>query len=357
MSADLIYVKMGMPVSRITASSKPISPHKSFSSPDFKAKAAHVSGRFQFVEMWLRQGNKECKKAIVYWRQAENFYNANAVVDGLAKPLTSYYCMLNMCKALLVSKGKDMASVQHGVSGYSSGQKTALSNEIVKFKFNGVMPELSRFFDDPVSGVDEHSLLDLLYNLPHIHRAYCMTIPSRRNKELFIPLTDCGFFRVDGTGECYFRGHLTSGWNVGRTKNKLPSGFEIDPNSLESALCVRRKKRFKWQGKSEKKKIGELQKYHRKLRKRIFQIYDSSNCWYLKRDGENEAANGVISKNPTVIAFAALHRLSELSRYDPDKLSRHFNNRYGWLLSEFLGRTLDQALDDLTSEITGYEVQ
>jgi hypothetical protein len=51
-----------------------------------------------------------------------------------------------------------------------------------------------------------------------------------------------------------------------------------------------------------------------------------------------------------------MHRLSELSRYDPDKLSRHFNNRYGWLLQEFLARTLDQVLDDLNSEITGYEV-
>ncbi|MCV2891276.1 YaaC family protein [Ruegeria aquimaris] len=346
-----------MPISRITASSKPISPHKSFSSPDFKAKAAHVSGRFQFVEMWLRQGDAECRKALVYWKQAENFYKANEAVDELAKPLTSYYCMLNMCKALLVCKGQDMASVQHGVSGYSIGQKTALSNEIVKFKFSGVLPSLSKFFEEPVAGTDEHNLSDLLYNLPHIHRAYCMTIPSRKNRELFIPLYDCGFFRVGGTGETYFRGSLTRGWNVGRTKKKLPKGFEVDPHSEIGELSVRKKKRFKWSGASETKKIQNLQKYHRKLRKEIFQIYDSPDCWYLKRSGDPEATDGVINKAPTVIAFAALHRLSELSRYDPDKLSRHFNNRYGWLLSEFLGRTLDQVLDDLTSEITGYEVQ
>lgn len=307
--------------------------------------------------MWLRQSGEDGKAALVYWRQAANFYRANSAVDELAKPLTSYYCILNMVKALLVSTGKDMARVQHGVSGYSIGTKTALSNEIVKFKFSGVLPDLSRFFEEPVSGTDECTLLDLLYNLPHIHRAYCMTIASRKKKEVFIPLKDCGFYRIDGTSDCFFRGHLTSGWSVPRTKGKLPAGFEIDPTTEDDLLAVRRKKQFKWSGKKESTKIASLGKYHKKLRRRIFQIYDAPGQWYLKRDTNSGVAEGLVDKNPTVIAFAAMHRLSELSRYDPDKLARHFSNRYGWLLSEFLARTLDQTLDDLASEITGHEVK
>lgn len=346
-----------MPASKITLSSKPVAPHKSFSNPDFKAKAAHVTDRFQYVDMWLRQSDENGRASLVYWRQAANFYRANSAVDELAKPLTSYYCILNMVKAMLVSTGKDMARVQHGVSGYSVGVKTALSNEIVKFKFSGVLADLSRFFEEDVSGADECSLLDLLYNLPHIHRAYCMTIPTRKKKELFIPLKECGFYRVDGTSECFFRGYLTSGWSVSRTKQKLPGGFEFDPTAEGGILAVRRKKRFKWQGKKESAKVESLGRYHKKLRRRIFQIYDAPGQWYLKRDVASGISDGLIDKNPTVVAFAAMHRLSELSRYDPDKLSRHFNNRYGWLLSEFLTRTLDQVLDDLASEITGCEVK
>ncbi len=346
-----------MPVSKITLSSNPVSPHKSYSKPDFKAKAAHVTDRFQYVDMWLRQSNDDGRAALVYWRQAANFYRANSAVDELAKPLTSYYCLLNMVKALLVSTGKDMVRAQHGVSGYSIGAKAALSNEIVKFKSAGVLSDLSKFYEEAVTGADKCTLLDLLYNLPHIHRAYCMTIASRKKKEIFIPLKDCGFYRIDGTSDCFFRGHLTSGWSVPRTKNKLPAGFEFDSTTEDGQFAVRRKKRFKWEGRSEKAKVESLGKYHKNLRRKIFQIHDAPDYWYLKRDTVSGIAEGLVDKNPTVIAFAAMHRLSELSRYDPDKLARHFNNRYGWLLSEFLARTLDQALDDLASEISGHEVK
>ena len=61
-----------MPASKITLSSKPVAPHKAFSNPDFKAKAAHVTDRFQYVEMWLRQSGESGKSALVYWRQAAN---------------------------------------------------------------------------------------------------------------------------------------------------------------------------------------------------------------------------------------------------------------------------------------------
>jgi hypothetical protein len=261
--------------SSITLSSKPVAPHKSITNPDFKAKAAHVSDRFQYVDMWLRQSGENGKNALIFWRQAASFSKANEAVNELAKPLISYYCMLNMVKALLVSIGTEMASVQHGVSGYATGTKTALSNEVVKFKGAGVLAELSGFYNEAASGADEFNLHDLLYNLPHIHRAYCLTIPSKKKKELFIPLQSCGFFRNTNTNETYFRGELTSGWNVGRTVNKLPAGYQLDPNAPEGQRHVRRKKRFTWAGNSERTKLVELKKYHTKVRRSIFPIFDA----------------------------------------------------------------------------------
>ena len=50
-----------------------------------------------------------------------------------------------------------------------------------------------------------------------------------------------------------------------------------------------------------------------------------------------------------------MHRLSELSRYSPEQLAKHFQGRYNWLLSEFLAVAPLQFLDAISSEMTGHE--
>ncbi|CAH8239481.1 hypothetical protein VAEU17_5700001 [Vibrio aestuarianus] len=55
------------------------------------------------------------------------------------------------------------------------------------------------------------------------------------------------------------------------------------------------------------------------------------------------------------IMFAAMHRLSELARYSPDKLAKHFECQHNWLLSEFITSASNQFIDEISSEITGYE--
>jgi hypothetical protein len=148
-------------------------------------------------------------------------------------------------------------------------------NEVVEFKGAGVLAGLSTFFDEPVFSAKEASLYDLLYNLPHIHRADWLTIPGRKKRELFIPLRNCGFFRDDVINQNYFRGELTSGWNVGRTGRKLPAEYELDPNAPKGERYIRKKKRFVWSGKSEKIELVELGKDHAKVRRHIFQIHDA----------------------------------------------------------------------------------
>jgi len=50
-----------------------------------------------------------------------------------------------------------------------------------------------------------------------------------------------------------------------------------------------------------------------------------------------------------------MHRLSEMARYSPDVLARHFEGRYNWLLSEFLMTSTTQFLDEISSEMTGHD--
>ena len=55
------------------------------------------------------------------------------------------------------------------------------------------------------------------------------------------------------------------------------------------------------------------------------------------------------------ITFAAMHKLSEMARYTPDKLARHFDCQHNWLLSEFITSAPNQFIDEISSELTGHE--
>lgn len=328
-----------------------IRPHKCIKEPNFKARAVHISSGLQYVAMLLKHENKE---ASLFWTQAIGFYEATKKVDVISKPLTAYYCALNLIKALLVYNKVQFAKrIQHGLTGRREGTKASLSNEKVVFQGGGVSTELRRFLGEPVAK-QECDLLEILYNLPYIHRAYCVAFSSREKNELFIPLYNPRFIKIRTNKEVYFAATLSQGWSNKHTVKKLPEGFEQYPLSYnpDGTIDIRWKERFKWEGKSETKNLDALSKHHEKLRKKLFYIHDSPGVWYLKRD-----VSDALPYSPITLTFAALHRLSELARYEPQSLEKHLDNRYNWLLVEFLERCLDQIIDELVAEITKKELR
>jgi hypothetical protein len=92
--------------------------------------------------------------------------------------------------------------------------------------------------------------------------------------------------------------------------------------------------------------------YHKKIRKRIVPIYSSENRWYLKK---SVAGHDKLVNSQLVLIFAAMHRLSELSRYDPVAFSVHLNVNHNWLVSEFIRTAPNQFIYGIASEITGLE--
>ena len=50
-----------------------------------------------------------------------------------------------------------------------------------------------------------------------------------------------------------------------------------------------------------------------------------------------------------------MHRLSELCRYQPIKLSKFLAGKKNWLLTEFIEMAPGQFLDAIASEMTGYQ--
>ncbi|MBW6087249.1 hypothetical protein HTS61_08445 [Escherichia coli] len=74
----------------------------------------------------------------------------------------------------------------------------------------------------------------------------------------------------------------------------------------------------------------------KKIRRDLYYINGAETLWYLKRKN-NQSEHTSVSISPLVITLAAMHRLSELCRYDPLKLRQLLNEKRktGLLLNLF----------------------
>ncbi|WP_417352909.1 YaaC family protein [Flavobacterium alkalisoli] len=336
-----------MPTKKITINSKRVFVHKATLKPDFNKKSVLVDNPWEYVELWIKRQNGN-NDALFYWQQAHGFYKATKQLPKTSSPLTAYYCFLNATKALLEIRNINYRD-RHGVTGSSFGI-ASLSNENIKFQTNGILAELSKLLLEPVNG-EIFSFKDLIYNLCYIHRAYNLTYSS--NPELFYPISNPHFVKIQNQNYAYFQAEITSEFYQNKTTiNKLPNTLERDYGNLNKFI-IRKKQRFKWVNGAQNKNsnLNRLTNYHRKVRKDIHFIYGSTDLWYFKRTGFGNA----IDKSSLTITFALMHRLSELSRYNPIRLKKHFDCQHNWLLSEFINLAPTQFIYTIACEITGQE--
>ena len=325
---------------------KKLTIQKSKIEPNVRNKTVITDSNWRYVEMWLKR--KSHKDALIFWNQAEYFYEASMVLPTESKPLTAYYCYLNATKALLTVKHVSFSSY-HGVSGdLNINSKASLSNEMIKIKGGGVLPELAKYLGEKFEE-SEYSLKDILHNMLYIHRAYIHTFTS--DKELYIPIKNPTYVRKEKSTEAWLQFELEDELITKHTINKFPKNFEVD-NSSTNGEIIRYKKRFHWNGRDESKSLKSLTNYNKKMRSMIFYINGSNGAsWYLKRN--SDVNFNIINNGSLTLTFAAMHRLSELSRYHPDVLKSHLESQHNWLLSEFINRSLVQFIDEISSEITG----
>jgi hypothetical protein len=252
-------------------------------------------------------------------------------------------------KSITHCKGINEVNLRsHGVTGYQNGNNSVLSNEMIRFKGGGVLAELRKFLGEN-NNILEYSMKDLLYNLPYIHRAYCLTNQSTLNKELFIPISNPHFIKKYKSREAWLQFELEEKYNNQHTFNKLPSKFVKD-NWVKDKCVIRCKDRFRWgTHDSEATNVQRLVNYHRKIRKYFYYIFSSDDLWYIKRNSTDDS----LSMSSLTLTFAAMHRLSEISRYQPMLLDTHLNSQNSWLVTEFIEKSLKQFIDEVSSEIAG----
>lgn len=324
---------------------KPLTIHKAFSNPRFNEKTILVTSTWDYMGLWFKRNHKE--KALFYWQQAQHFYHATTELPKNSSPLTAYYCMLNAAKAFLLAKNITFSD-RHGVTGRQRPGRTYLSNEIIKFKGGGILAELCRHLGESANN-EEYSLQHLLYNMPFIHRAYDLSYDSA--PELFIPIKNPEIVRSRTTNEAWFCAELDKKYANMNTVNRLSNNYERDAG-ITDRFVIRSTRRFDWIPSQKSQSLVRYQQYHKTLRKDLFYIHSPQRLWYIKR---SNGVDGFIERSTITLIFAAMHKLSELARYSPERLANHFEGRYNWLLSEFISIAPLQFIDELSCELTGYE--
>lgn len=334
-----------MGVHKLHIAGKLVRLHGSLGSPDFRTQRVLCSDPWDFVALWLKRNHQ--KDAAFYWEQARHFFEASQKLPDLSAPLTSYYCFLNATKALLTAKNQTFTE-HHGVGGRGDLGRTALSNEIVDFLGAGVLPALCQYLGEPTNAGKNFTLKDIFWQMPFIHRAFCLSYEGAT--ELFIPLAANCFMRKDNSKEAWFQAEIDKRYVTAHTERLIKPGFE--KFDIEGRHCIRRRRRFRWSGHDIETSIEEFTRYHKTIRRRIIPIYSSENRWYLKK---SVAGHDKLLNSQLVLIYAAMHRLSELSRYHPMALAKHFNVNHNWLLSEFIRAAPTQFVYGAASEITGLE--
>ena len=173
---------------------------------------------------------------------------------------------------------------------------------------------------------------------------------------MFIPVRNVVYRKHATDGYVWLSADIEGRFADQRSMKTLPSVFELDKGCLPK-FVIRKKKRVKWAEWGAKKANKEaahkrLLDYHRKLRLHLVYISASPDLWYLKRAVANTKR---LERYGLTLAFAAMHRLSELSRYDPKGLMRYLEGKENWLLTEFIELAPTQFLDELVCEMTSLE--
>lgn len=326
--------------------------HKCVKSPNLASRTVLTKSPWQFVELWLKRHGK--KEALFYWGQASEFGKASVGLPTQSAPLLHYYSFMNAAKAFLSAKGVAY-SPYHGVKAHNmngASSKISIVNEGVRILNNGIVPALSNYFGEQ-EATTTHSLQDLLFNLPHIHRTYCLTYPNQT--EMFIPIVNPRFVYDAAANVVRLHAQISRNFQSHHVIRRIAPEFiadaTADPKSYEVVSAASRQ--FTRPLKPTAADLAALTSLQEALRRDLFYINGSETLWYLR---SKVTGAKTLSRMPTTITLAAMHRLSELCRYKPVELSSFLGGQKNWLISEFIQQSPEQFMDEIAAELTGHRI-
>jgi len=327
-----------------------LKPHTAIVRPQLGGRSVLTASPWEFVSLWLRKEKQE--EALFYWDQAEQFSIASRGLPLQSSPLLHYYSFMNATKALLTSKSVTFKS-RHGVSSHDMRGPSSvidIKNEGVRIQNHGIVPALAEYLGETETSRN-HSLEELMFNLPYIHRTYCLTYPSQT--DMFVPLIDAHYVVDKANGKAFLVAYLSENFSNRRVVNRLTSSFDIHDDTGD-LIQIRSKAEVAFSRPSTptKAELGRLSSLQHLVRSELFYINGTQTLWYARSSVAGPTKLGRFSPTMTL---CAMHRLSELCRYKPLELSKFLSGKKNWLLSEFIRQSPPQFVDEIASEITGHE--
>lgn len=259
---------------------------------------------------------------------------------------------MNATKALLSAKGVPFAE-HHGVRSHNMrgpSSKIALSNEGVRMQQKGIAPALSHYLGEAET-VLTHSLEELLFNIPCIHRTFCLTY--RNQQDLFIPLVDCRFVFDASLGSGYFSAKLSQDFSGSKFLGRLPPTLIADASSNDRR-SIRSQASVPLGSSvvSTANDISSMADLLKSLRPDLNYLAGAQTLWYAKAVVRGPAR---LKRSPLTCTLLSMHRLSEICRYRPMELASFLSGQKNWLLTEFIRMSPSQFLDEIAAELTGQQ--
>jgi uncharacterized protein (UPF0332 family) len=209
-------------VTPIKVKGRELRPHKAILEPLLGAPTVLTESPWTYVALWLKRFKKI--DACFYWNQAYEFHKASIDLPLQSAPLLLYYCFMNAAKALLVTKHIPF-NEHHGVRAYNMRKPTSrisITNEVVRILNKGVVPELSSYYGEREPETT-HTLQELLFNMPFIHRTYCLTYANQT--EIFLPLANCKYAIERNSKQAYLWASLATDLEPRYAMKRLPPSF------------------------------------------------------------------------------------------------------------------------------------
>jgi hypothetical protein len=169
---------------------------------------------------------------------------------------------------------------------------------------------------------------------------------------MFLPVTDCRYVFEKDRKQAYFTANLSADLEPRHIMNRLQPSFVQDtlsePGAIKSVTSVPCSKPTNPTGTDLSNLIG----LHWHIRENLHYINGAQTLWYVKAVASGPRR---LSRQSPTMVLAAMHRLSEICRYHPLELASHLAGQKNWLLSEFIQMSPLQFVDEIASEITGYQ--
>src|SRR5262249_51789767 len=264
---------------------------------------------------WLRRNRKQ--QALFYWEQAQEFHKASVGLPLPSAPLLLYYCFMNATKALLVAKNVNFNEM-HGVSMHPKvvpGARRTFAGEGIEIHPKGILPGLSAYYGEAETSTT-HTLKEFFFNMVFIHRTYCLTYSTQ--KEMFLPLANCGYVYDTRTKEIFFKADIEKNFPLKSAIKNLPATFVRAPAIGDRAIRSVATLTWRKLGRPTAANIQDLINFNRALRQgELHYINGAETLWYLKTAPVGPSK---LKRQLPTLVLAAMHRLSEICRYQPRQL-------------------------------------